>query len=512
MFSKFFTFGKTKKLLAQAGAMLDSAQSLASVQALQIVGVWLKEHQPTYRQRNIRLQLLEKIDIPVRAMLEQSLQDMIDAYANQARLNILLQTATPLSELLLELSKEALTEEAPALKGKSASSALLFSANSAYLYWLARSHAICSVRKPVSKEFPWPEVYARFEEAVRLMPAERGKLQKQMAYLFLLVRSLSSDLNGRQMLIAERLIQSISSFIDMGGKSSPQSALGVDYSKAGAPTLITQIPTQQGKGIYFGLDRSLMELIALENLLSSTNKVPSKFDPHGKLAVAETLSVIKHLKNRWSGKQVKRNAKRVNSEGSVQLVYDYVAVRRCLAQQEAEFYQRTSAKTVEKTIVQCGLEDISATGYGLMLKANSQWAQVGMVVAIKQDAEHKWALGIIRRLILREGGKFLAGIQLLSTAPESVRITERAATSQWEQVTDVATWKNHLAILMEPSPLNHNQLTVMLAKADLKAGQIYSVQHASQQESALKIVHQQEIGADFIQYTCERAASGHKAA
>lgn len=516
---RLFVFGQESRL-DKAIATVESAATLSPVQAMQSLSEWLGQEEGRALARHDGLTILRGVDADLRKILEAALAAMLESHNNHARMNLLTQNAVPFCDAILALYTEALRRELLDLARKPANTPLVQTVVANWLYWIGRDHVVRFVREPKTDRLPWHEIRPMVEFALSLggtisvritqkTEGEAGRLQKQLAYLVLLSRTLMPDLQGRQLLIADRLAEALSGFISVSDQHSSATPFGQADNEDNPPTVLTRVPSQlqqPGKGLFYGLEKSLLELVAMEQLIVGQGKVPQKIDASGKLEVAETLAIIKHLKNRWSGREIKRLAERKTISGSLTIVYDFTAVRRLVAAAQQQSTTRTLEPTVERALV----EDVSATGVGLKLVKHSGWLKVGMVMGVKTDKDLNWRIGVVRRGMARAQGEMMAGVQLLGRDPESVRLVRRAKVSQWEQVTEHQSWDNLLALYLRPDPLNGNHHMLILAKPELDVGKIYGVPGTREGNLSFRITAQHEIGADCVFYRAERLSAAEQ--
>ena len=509
---KLFVFGRESRL-EMAIATIESAASLPPVQAMQSISEWLQQEQSRAENRSDGLVVLRGIDAHLRTIVEGAMTGMLEAKSNHARLSLLLQTTVPICSAIVDAYTDSMRREMVELGRKPANTPLLQISVANWLYWIGRDHVVRFVREPKADRLPWHEIKPAAEFALGLSgtltsrmgrpDSEAGKLQKQLAHLVLLSRTLTPDLQGRQLLIADRVADVLASFIQVSSQHSSQTPFGQANDDDNPPTVLTQMPTkarQDGHGLFYGLEKTVLELVALENLITAQNKVPQKMDPTGQLDVAETLVVLKHLKNRWTGRDMKRQSERKTISGSLSLCYDFGAIRRMVVQATQKTTVRSNETTIERVLV----EDVSATGVGLKLPKRSSWVKVGMLVGIKTDKDVNWRIGMIRRAIVRGHDDIMAGIQLLARDPESIRITRKAQVSQWEMVTEHHAWDNLLGIYLRPDPLNGNLHLLIVAKAELEIGKTYVAPATREGDIAFRVISQQELGADCVFYRVER--------
>jgi hypothetical protein len=508
---KLFVFGGESRI-EHAAATVAGMVEQPPVQAMQGVYDWLHQEMRRSEGRKDGLAVLSAVDADLRRIIETATASMLESQSNHTRMVLLLQGAVPFTSSVLSAYTDSLRRDLVELARKSSNASLVQSVVANWLYWLGRDHVIRFMREPKNDRLPWHEIRPTSEFALEQggglaakigkPDGEAGRLQKQLAHLVLLSRTFTPDLQGRQLLIADRVAGALAAFIRVSDQHSSETPMGQSGDDNNPPTILSQMSLQTkyaGRGLFYGLERSLQELVALEQLIMSAHKVPQKVDPDGKLDVAETLSVIRHLKNRWSGREVRRLSERKPLSGTLTVVHDYGVIRKLIVQ----VAQGNQAKTVESTMERAAVEDVSATGIGLKLIKHSGWLKVSQLLGVRTDRDVNWRVGIVRRAISQGHGEMLAGVQLLSRDPESIR----AKVSQWERVTDVQAWENLLAIYLRPEQLNDNQHVLILEKQELDVGKIYGAPTTREGDLTFRVLGLIEIAADCVLYRCERLAA-----
>ncbi|WP_374347627.1 hypothetical protein [Chitinimonas sp.] len=515
---KLFVFGWESRV-DRAVNTVKSAVEMAPVLAMQSLGEWLVEEVQLAERHRDGLAVLRAIDSDLRIIAEAGLASLIDSHTNHTRSNLLLQAMVPFFGQMLDAYTSALSREMVELARKPANAGLVQASVSNWLYWMGRDHVVRYVREPKDDRLPWHEIRPASEFALGLggglaaklsrPDGESGRLQKQLSYLVLLSRSLTPDFQGRQLLIADRLADALASFIRISNQHSEQTPFGQATDDNNPPTVLTQMPTKsavEGTGLFYGLEKGLQELIALEYLIVSQNSLPPKIDPDKKLNVAEALAVIKHLKNRWAGREVKRQAERKLISGTLNIAYDFGVIRRLVVQAnnpESAAKNRTVETNVERAVV----EDVSSSGVGLKLVKHPGWLKMGQLMGVRTEKDLNWRIGIVRRAISRGHGEMFAGIQLLARDPESIRLTRKAQVSQWERVSEVESWDNLLALYLRPEALNEQHHILICAKPELEVGRNYTAPGTREGDLVFRVSLLQEIASDCVLYRCERLPS-----
>jgi len=516
---KLFVFGWESRT-ERAISTLDGMLAQGPVQAMQAVANWLQSEITRAESKREGLLLIRALDSRLRGLVETAQAGLIEAHTNHTRTVLLLQAAVPFCSTVALAYTNSLRREMVELARKTGNASLVQASVANWLYWIGRDFVIRYARESNDQLLPWHEIKPAAEFALGLgggiaaklsrPDGEAGRLQRQLAHLVLLSRSVTPDFQGRQLLIADRLADVLASFIQVSNEHSAATPFGQAAQDDSPPTVLSVMavdPKTESKGLFYGLEKSLQELAALEYLITSQHKVPQKVDPDGKLQVAETLLVIRHLKNRWAGRSIKRQSERKPITGQLNIAYEYNAIRRLVIQAT----QPTTARTIESTVERAAVEDVSASGVGLKLVKHTGWLKLGLLMGVRTDKDPNWRIGVVRRAVSSGHGEMVAGLQLIGRDPESVRLTRRAKVSQWEKVSEVQSYENMLALYLRPEGLNENQHLLILAKPELEVGKIYGAPATREGDLTFRILGLNEIATDCVIYRAEKLAEIAKA-
>ena len=509
-----------RKILALAGFVdvAAEAQRVATIverqspsQAVKTLIDWTDNTVERCDSSPAILEVLNSINDAAEQVLRRLHQDLMAGEGNLVKINLLLSAGHDLTAHLRDLYFTNL-RQGEAVMIKNGNLPILVRAIACYLSWRAHNFILAFYTPPAPSGFEWHQVYPLYAPvhelllhgSPRLLALTMRKetlllhMQRSMSRLLLLVRSVSSDLSGRQTLIANRLVDVLHPFAALSDTHSAQTPYGTNIHDIAAPTLLDgQKPPQSEHRLFFGLEQALIELVAIENLLLSQNAVPAKIALDKSQTPAETLAVLKHLRNRWSGRHQTRKANRMTVGQPADIVYELASIRRHLLGEHSLALQGGRGQRAR-----CMVEDMSATGYGLLVEVPAPWAAVGGLIAVFTPENERWVLGTIRRVLPRPQQKVLVGVQLLSLTPEAIRLTEASKVSKWEVVTNVQTFDNHMVIYLPASALNSGQASVLAEDRVLGPGKVYQTQ-AMGKPLWLRIQSVLEIGSDYVQYTCQ---------
>lgn len=509
MFDKLFRRERADSMQQQAEAILQDALSMPPMQGLGNVDAWLSDRFEKALQRQSGIRLLLGLDDLLRQLVQGAERTLLSIYTNPTKTTLLLQAALPFSSHLQSMYSQALQQEAATMAKHGGQNAALQSAIANCLFWSGKRFLLQFLQSP-QQTFRWDQVQTLHEYAHKLEVGGLERLsgnssqlpavRRQLAYLLLLSRSLASDLNGRQTLLADRIVEQLSPMVMLSQHHSADTPFGLPGDN-GPPTVSADrhaSPPSSLQALYFGLGRCVTELQSLEQLLLQQQHVPARLDPNGEIDIAEALTVLRSLRMRWSGKQVTRKAKRIVASGEVRVIYEFPPIRRVISLRD----QADKHHGHEPTQVKAHIADISASGLGLLLKPGEQWARIGRLVGIKQPDTPCWSVGIVRRFAAREGAAALIGVQVLAVNPESVRLVEKSADSKWERITEHDVYRNILAILI-PGPDNKSFSLLTPGKV-LMPGHEYGMALGSQTQEIL-VRDLLEVGSDFALYQATTA-------
>lgn len=502
MFDKLFRRERAESHQQKAQAILDDALAMPPMQGMSSIDGWLGDVIPKALEHQGGIKLLLELDESLRQLLRQGENALFTIYTNPTKTTLLLQTALPLATHLQRFHTLALQQEATPLAKRGGQNGALQQAIANCLFWSGKQFLLQYLQAP-QQTFRWDQVQALHEYARKLevgglerlsgnvsqMPAVR----RQLAYLLLLSRSLATDLNGRQTLLAERIVEQLAPMVMLDNHHTADTPFGLPGDN-GPPTISAERHAQAPHGpLFFGLGRCITELQSLEHMLQQQQQVPANLDPGGEIDIAEALTVLRSLRMRWSGKQATRKAKRIHASGEIRLIYEFAPIRRVISLRD----QADKNHGYEATKVKAQIEDMSASGMGIALPPGSSWARIGRLIGIKQPDTPCWSVGIVRRFAAREGGAALIGVQVLSVTPESVRLVEKSAASKWEQITEHDVYRNILAVMIPAEDLK--SFTLLTPGKVLMPGHEYGLAIGSETREIL-VRDVLEIGSDFAHY------------
>lgn len=506
MLKKLLEFAGFPGLIRQAQDIMQTVEKQPPTQALASLMNWLPGAIERCGSPLQQLELLNTVTPGAAQIIAGVHRDLMASEGNLVRSQLLMQHSAPLAAWMRDQYAVHLHHALPTLQ-KSGPAALWAQATSHYLDWTSSAFVLAFFVPPPPTGLAWHSIYAIYEPARQMLERNsptrllgrsdslRQQVQKSMARLLLLVRSLATDLGGRQTLIAAQLVELLHVSVNLGDQHGQNTPYGTDIHESNPPTLLdVQKPPQDQHKLFFGVESALQELISIESRILAQGALPAPVVIAEGQSTAETLTVIKHLRNRWSGRPAVRKANRSLVQQSADIVATTARIHQLLAGDTA-----ASNKPLPRISAQ--IEDRSATGYGLQIEGPAPWAAVGGLLALFVPETARWSVGTIRRVATRPKNRVMLGLQLLSSEPLALRLQETAAATRWQLVAQDSL-DSHRAIYIGAGALSNGQSSLITQDRVLRAGELYRARHAGE-DLWIRVKAVLELGADFVRWSCE---------
>ncbi|WP_374348051.1 hypothetical protein [Chitinimonas sp.] len=517
---RILPFGQSGRI-GKFSAALNSRLDASPILAMQALTEWLGKESIRGQIQEDGIELLQANDEALRAVAEAAVRALLDASTNQAKTTLLLRALVPYSCMLRDLYGSLLASDIVSAAKKAANAPLIRAAVASWLFWNGRYFFARFVQDGRPSKLPWHEIQptvtfslalpGNSRQTAEAQEAEQAPLRRQLASLVLLSRSLSGDLQGRQLLVAERIAESFADHTHVSTQHSASTPFGHARNDDNPPTVLSQLPTkseQAPQGLFYGLAESVKELVRLEYQIRLHGELPPALDGGQQLSVAEVLTVIKHLQHRWNGQRIKRQSERQHFSGDVTVLHGFAAIsERLLPPAPRRPYALDPARHDEHAEI----VDASLHGLGLKLVKHTGWLTVGQLLAIKLDSEAFWRLGIVRRAVLLGHREMQAGLQLLGKAPELVKLRRRSQIAQLDSSSELAPQQAQNGLLLQGDGPNEPPLLIC-AGHDLEVEQSYDIDLASSERLTLRIGGVAELGSDCVLYSAHPHDGGRTAA
>ena len=510
MLKKLLEFAGFPGLIKQAEDIMLTVEKQPPAQALASLMGWLPAAVERCNSPIQQLELLNTISPGATQILAGVQRELMASASNEVRVNLLLQHAGPLASWIRDQYGIHLNHALPMLQ-KSGPVTLWAHAVANFLDWTANAFVLAFFIPAQPAGLEWHRIYSIYEPTQHMLErsgpvkllgraeSHRQLVQRSLARLLLLARSLGSELDGQQTLLAARIVDILHPFITLGDRHSLATPYGTNIHASNPPTLLDiDKPPQEQHKLFFGMEPALLELIAIENRILSQGELPDSLMLSEGQTSAETLLVLKHLRNRWSGRPVVRKSNRSLVQSAVDILVSTATIHRHLL---GEASQALGHKTGPRLCAV--IEDRSATGYGLLVEGPAPWASVGALLAVFAPENPRWSIGTIRRVASRPQQRTMIGLELLATEPLALRLQETAQAAQWQLVEGYESLDSHAAIYLPASALNSGQASLLTEDRILTAGETYRARHGGT-ELWIKVQAVLELGAEHVQYSCVR--------
>jgi hypothetical protein len=505
----FGNHARTSKFSASLQSRLNASPLLA----MQGLTEWLNLPATRADIQDGGLELLQSADAAFRTLVTQAMHELMAASTNQAKTTLLLRSLVPYCALLRDIYAGLLSRDIVETARKGSRTGLIQSAVTSWLFWSGRCFFLRFVQDGRPTKLPWHEIQPTVSFALGLGEAPQttetandaddgtaAQLRRQLASLVLLSRSLSTDLQGRQLLIAERIAEGFADHTKVSTEHSANTPFGHANNDDNPPTVLSRLPTQSlapNRGLFYGLDESVQELVRLDYQIKLHNSLPPSIDASKQLNVAEVLVVISHLRNRWSGQRIKRQAERRAFSGMLSVVHGVnriaEAISPAVSRRPFQANPATSHEPAE-------IIDASLTGLGIKLTRHAGWIKVGQVIGLKIDSEPFWRIGMVRRAILTGHREMQAGVQLIGKAPKAVSLRRLSQVTRQTDALEMAPQQPSQSLFLRDETSSDTQGILISAASDLEVDASYDVTPPDGPHFRFRIGGIQELGSDCILY------------
>lgn len=233
-------------------------------------------------------------------------------------------------------------------------------------------------------------------------------------YLKLLVFHASSmdKLLPLEIELAERLINWSLAHFDFTDQVRPENVYWVDAAKALPPTRLARVPESTLSLRFFSTGRALEAIEQIRTRIDKLKDVPPELPLGGQYPVDTVLGVLDHLARSWAPKPPMRASDRHRVENLLAVIHDMPEIRARLA-------GNGGAQQGETWVA----ENISRGGMAARLPlANSDWLQVGALVAMRPERSDQWLIGIIRRFQRESQTEGAVGLETVGKTPRAVHV------------------------------------------------------------------------------------------
>jgi len=263
-----------------------------------------------------------------------------------------------------------------------------------------------------------------------------------------------------------------------------------------------------GPGYFVGIGGLYAEILKLQALLDKKQPLPS-WMADSSCPPGEALKLLALLRNAWSQEPPKRKFRRDNQQGTLLVVHDFSQIRRMVAasafarsgrrpsvyasyleqfKRKQEYFGSVRPKSAEELkaeeeaipqpqevlerlettgdkelMEQWQLADTSAKGLGALVPMHKKWLAIGVAIGYRPAESLDWQVAVVRRLSRGQGGRRLAGLELLPGIPAPVNHCPAIGDDDLDTSRSLADLADGILVSMEAG-------TLLLAKGAQNVG------------------------------------------
>ncbi|MBV1776272.1 hypothetical protein KSF73_11175 [Burkholderiaceae bacterium DAT-1] len=461
--------------LPMAHEWLSTVEHQPPLQLIPRLSDWLVQVRLDLRMRKHPAPLFAELLDPLSNQLERVLFSVLDGPPNPVRLSLQVRGVASYAALVREILEELLAQ---------AHSTTLMAA---YLEWQAAERMILRVRDGHLDAPDWPALFDNVAPYLN-HEVDRLALAYPLAMRVLTEKVLTPDLHSRQPLEAFQLTRVLAECVDVIPSAVPPSPfiLGDGAEPGGAWP------------IRLSYRRVLMLLDEWEHEMQVKHTLPALLDDMHEMPFHEMCTIVQLMSRHLKGTPPARLSDRHDVEASVAWVIGFEQVGERIA------LSRHFADTSAAGCKRCDVANLSLTGLGLRFPAESDWLKSGELLGIKTDDEKQWRLGVVRRVAADGVDQLLVGLEMLSRAPEEVRVMSPGTSSQWANGPLGDVWTGVNGLYLPPDRLNHQRHLLLMNSDCLKTGMRYGVPGTSQGDMMFVVMEIVEIFAGTVLYRVDR--------
>jgi hypothetical protein len=246
--------------------------------------------------------------------------------------------------------------------------------------------------------------------------------------------------------IAERLVAHVTPKLRYSASATDNCDYFFDLDGSRPPLRIAPSAPVTAATRFFDVSEARDTLRAMHSIVRDTGSLPAgpQWGPAAEIDVV--ARVLRHVCTQWAKESPPRAAARQKKEERLNSVQGFQNVLDLVAPAE-EGWPVGSGVLLEDTWI---AEDVSDGGCGVVVpQGKGDDLRVGMLVAMRTQADRSWSIGIIRRVSELKYRQRQIGIQVLSTTPLPVYLRTMTGARQGR--------KRECGILMsrQPSPAGY---------------------------------------------------------
>jgi hypothetical protein len=306
------------------------------------------------------------------------------------------------------------------------------------LKWTYLRHAQAEPRiwQELGSAYQFADTQGVAETGVELYAEDRGSAsaQEELLRAMMLAMALPYNLEAPQLHLAERFIAHFSRRFVLTGKPAEGCAFAFDLT-GGKPPAGAREDMTAATVRFFGAGEGARGIADLVQDIRAKDGVPSDLNLGGTFDMEAVLAALMHLTRIWETAPPKRGAERSAAATHITVVPGLPNILRCLELVAAgatldpkNFAEQESWEVLDR----------SRTGYGVLVPderpsfefdpvtgvrtASGDWLRIGALIALREEGQREWRIGVVRRILYDDANRRRAGIGLIEGAAAVVKL------------------------------------------------------------------------------------------
>lgn len=286
----------------------------------------------------------------------------------------------------------------------------------------------------------------------------RSSPNDEMLRIMMFWSAMPSGLSPIEQDIAERLVVHLTPKFRAGAQVADKYDYFFDLDGSRPPLRFVRSAPVGAATRYFDVGEGRAAVHALYSATASSANLPVGINWGPAAENNIVLRVLKHLSVHWAEELPPRAATRQKSESSMEAVHGYSSVAGLVAPQREQGLALIGAPLSETWVT----EDMSNGGCGAIVPhSKGDGLRVGVLVALREQADLPWKIGIIRRIKGHNYRQHHVGVQFLSRGAVPVYLRTLTGAKQGR--------KRECGILLSSRPTPNGHLHILLQR-DLFSG------------------------------------------
>jgi len=255
------------------------------------------------------------------------------------------------------------------------------------------------------------------EKLVTIYPGAHGdsSVEQEFVRALMLAASSPDSLVPVQLDVAERLVAHLSGLFTLGDEVGEARTHYFDLSMRKPPARLAKGTEKNETVRFLGAGAGKQELKRLM-AQTETGSIPKDVNLGATYETASVLEVMRHLQQYWSEKPPARRHERSRAVSRLSVVHGFSNVVQGI-------FDDAQTDDKDESTESWIAENVSEGGYGTIIpRIRSDWVEVGSLLAVRNERDNQWGVGVIRRLNRDELRQRHVGIQYLAKTAIPIKL------------------------------------------------------------------------------------------